>query len=200
MGMFDTIVCKYPLPQPQNPQGYTGSIDFQTKDLDNCLDYYEIREDGSFWIRKHQGEFIKGDENLESKPKSWSSKVGYFKTTKEWYEKVNFTGEIIMYDYQLTKDEGNYDYSIEYKVKISKGKVKKITLNDFKTLCNIARKENERVFLKRMKDLTEFKQTLRYKFCYKYYNSAIRYIFATIRKLATNINWYKIENFFTIGI
>jgi hypothetical protein len=44
MGMFDTVVCRYPLP-------LSKSVDreFQTKSLENCLSAYEIREDGTLW-------------------------------------------------------------------------------------------------------------------------------------------------------
>lgn len=48
--MFDEINCKYPLPMPADPQGYTGSVDFQTKSLNNALDKFEIREDDTLWI------------------------------------------------------------------------------------------------------------------------------------------------------
>lgn len=43
MGMFDYIKCMYPLP------GEVNIINFQTKSLDNCLEQYEIREDGTLW-------------------------------------------------------------------------------------------------------------------------------------------------------
>ena len=44
MGMFDYIKCKYPL-----PISGLNDINFQTKSLDNCLEQYEIREDGTLW-------------------------------------------------------------------------------------------------------------------------------------------------------
>lgn len=41
MGMFDTIYCKYPLPDARDQD-----LEFQTKDLERLLDTYTIAEDG----------------------------------------------------------------------------------------------------------------------------------------------------------
>ena len=41
MGMYDSIICKYPLPMPEDPKGYTGSREFQSKDLDCALREFE---------------------------------------------------------------------------------------------------------------------------------------------------------------
>ena len=66
--MFDTITCKYPLPRPDNPMELKdfnfNDISFQTKDLENNLDNYEIREDGSLWIRRTESEYLEGDKRL----------------------------------------------------------------------------------------------------------------------------------------
>jgi hypothetical protein len=62
MGMFDDIVCKYPLPFPEDTKGYIPN-GFQTKDLDCGLDFYEIREDGTLWLRECEREHIDGDPN-----------------------------------------------------------------------------------------------------------------------------------------
>jgi len=56
MGMFDTIICKYPLPGTQ-PELIK---DFQTKSLDCTLDYYQITEDGNL-IRTSDSEYEKGN-------------------------------------------------------------------------------------------------------------------------------------------
>ena len=44
MGLFDNVKFSYPLPIPQVQDQV-----FQTKDLDNQLDTYVVREDGSLW-------------------------------------------------------------------------------------------------------------------------------------------------------
>ena len=79
MGMFDDIVCKYPLPFPEDTKGYIPN-GFQTKDLDCGLDSYEIREDGTLWLRECEREHIDGDPN----GKTFSEKFGIIKEIKEW--------------------------------------------------------------------------------------------------------------------
>jgi hypothetical protein len=46
MGMFDTIYCQYPLPNPRHQD-----LDFQTKDLECLLDTYTITQEG--WLVQH---------------------------------------------------------------------------------------------------------------------------------------------------
>ena len=46
MGMFDTIHCQYPLPNPRHQD-----LDFQTKDLECLLDTYTITQEG--WLVQH---------------------------------------------------------------------------------------------------------------------------------------------------
>ena len=50
--MYDTVICKYPLPMPDDPKGYAGSDDFQTKDLDLALATYIIDENGQLFIHR----------------------------------------------------------------------------------------------------------------------------------------------------
>lgn len=51
MGMYDNIKCKYPLPAGGPPNA--SELDYQTKDTwTQCLDHYEIREDGTLWIEE----------------------------------------------------------------------------------------------------------------------------------------------------
>ena len=48
MGLFDTVHCKYPLPDPRHQD-----LEFQTKDLDCALFYYTITRDGR--LVRHAG-------------------------------------------------------------------------------------------------------------------------------------------------
>ena len=41
MGMFDTLTCDYPLPDPRHQD-----LEFQTKDLEKVLGHYTITKDG----------------------------------------------------------------------------------------------------------------------------------------------------------
>lgn len=46
MGMFDTLYCRHPLPNPQHQ-----NLEFQTKDLECLLETYTITEEG--WLVQH---------------------------------------------------------------------------------------------------------------------------------------------------
>jgi hypothetical protein len=56
MGMFDYVECEYDLPMPEKANDiqikaikrFLKTDSFQTKDLDNCLIYYLIDENGLF--------------------------------------------------------------------------------------------------------------------------------------------------------
>ena len=58
MGLFDSIKCKYPLPRPQDPMELVNinfnDLDYQTKDLDETLSEFELREDGTIWKEEHK--------------------------------------------------------------------------------------------------------------------------------------------------
>ena len=83
MGMYDDIICKYPLPLPEDTKGYISN-GFQTKDLDCGLDCYEIREDGTLWLREYFREYTEGDPN----GKTLFEKYGMVKETKVWWTHV----------------------------------------------------------------------------------------------------------------
>lgn len=50
MGMFDTIHCEYPLPEPAH-----NALEFQTKSLDSCLNDYTITREGRLLRHAHGG-------------------------------------------------------------------------------------------------------------------------------------------------
>ena len=64
MGMFDNIICKAPLPLPED----IGELKdlkiiwdeeiFQTKDLDNLLDSYTIHKDGTLTFEEYDKEWV----------------------------------------------------------------------------------------------------------------------------------------------
>jgi hypothetical protein len=41
MGLYDTVKCEYPLPEPLHQD-----LEFQTKDLECLMDHYTITRDG----------------------------------------------------------------------------------------------------------------------------------------------------------
>ena len=188
MGMYDDIVCKYPLPLPEDTKGF-HPCGFQTKDLENALDCYEIREDGTLWLRECEREYIDGDP----KGKTWSEKIGLVKETKVWWTHVKLTKTINMYTYQ--HGEGEYDYWVEFVIEFVDGVINKITLLKFDATDNVERKENDRQFIEGLKRRMKFEKTLFYRFVGKPYNKVTRFVIRQINKLATfmlAVSW-KIE-------
>ena len=172
MGMFDDIVCKYPLPLPEDTKGFK-SAGFQTKDLDNALDCYEIREDGTLWLRECEREYTDGNP----KGKTWSEKIGSVKETKVWWTHVKLTKKINMYTYH--QGENEYDYWVEFVVEFVDGIINKIELKKFDVTNNAERKENFRQHIEKLKERKEFESKLFYKLFGKPFNKTIWFIAST---------------------
>lgn len=179
MGMYDTIVCKYPLPVPDDPKGYSGSDDFQTKDLDQSLATYTIDENGQLFIHRYEGEWEPGNKDSDS----FIGKLGYFKTTKTWQEQLNTTTTIVFYDYQQS-DKTDYDYSIDYEAVFVEGKLSSIKLIKFETHENAARKKKDIEFEEQLKKHREFIKTWKYKYFVRPYNKSISFVFRQLGKIS----------------
>ena len=172
MGMFDEIVCKYHLPLPEDTKGFRP-YGFQTKDLDNALDRYEIREDGTLWLRECEREYTDGNPN----GKTWSEKIGIVKETKVWWTHVKLTKKINMYTYH--QGENEYDYWVEFVVEFVDGIINKIELKKFDVTNNAERKENFRQHIEKLKERKEFESKLFYKLIGKPFNKTIWFIAST---------------------
>ncbi len=195
MGMFDDIVCKYPLPLPEDSKGYTNNR-YQTKDFDNALDLYEIREDGTLWLRYDEYEYIDGDPN----GKSLLEKLPYRKSVKSWWQQILPSKDTIrLYAYD-TDTNDKYDYWIEYDIKFSGGKVIEAKLLEFTATDNSERKEQQRKDIEEWKKRIKFEHTLFYKLIGKHYNKVIKFIFRSLYKIATSISYkiWSIERFLKI--
>ena len=108
MGMFDDVVCKYPLPLPEDPKGYCNDK-YQTKDFDNAMDLYEIREDGTLWLRCAEYEYTDGNPNA----KSLIEKLPTRKEIKVWWQQIfPITDTVRLYAYDSDTND-TYDYWIE---------------------------------------------------------------------------------------
>ncbi len=189
MGMYDDIVCKYPLPLPEDTKGFVP-LRFQTKDLDNALDCYEIREDGTLWLRECEREYTEGNPN----GKTFFEKFGVVKETKVWWTHVKTTNTIRMYDYNNCND-GPYDYWVEFEIVFIDGVIDKIKLIKFEATDNSKRKEDSKRHIEELKKNKEFESTSLYKLVIKPYNKIIRFIcrilYATGSFLIANI--WKLE-------
>lgn len=186
MGMYDDIVCKYPLPLPEDTKGFVP-LRFQTKDLDNALDCYEIREDGTLWLRECEREYTEGNPD----GKTWSEKFGIVKETKVWWTHVKTTRTIRMYDYNNYND-GLYDYWVEFEIVFIDGVIDKINLVKFEATDNSKRKENDRKFMEELKKNKEFESTNLYKLVVKPYNKTIWFIVCILNNIGsflTEFSW-----------
>lgn len=188
MGMYDDIVCKYHLPLPEDTKGF-HPCGFQTKDLDNALDCYEIREDGTLWLRECEREYTEGNPN----GKTFSEKYGIVKETKVWWTHVKLTKSIDIYTYQ--HGEGAYDYWVVFSIQFVDGVINKINLVKFDAKDNAKRKEDDKQHIEELKQRMKFESTLFYKFFCKPYNKTIRFVTRQLSKFATLLLsvCYKIE-------
>lgn len=193
--MFDTIICKYPLPMPSDPNGYAGSESFQTKDLENSLITYEIRADGTLWEQKHETVWIEDDSNTDN----WLDPLGHSKSVKSWWDQVSFTKTITMLDFQ-ENDSGEYDYLIDYKVCFVNGTVSEITVTTFEARPNAERKIRDLGFIETMNQRRNFIESKRYRFFYKHYNNVTSFVLGGLAKsflwLASVVN--KLERKLTV--
>lgn len=93
MGMFDTVRCLYKI----DGKDYKD-VDFQTKSLDNYLNWFSIEEDGS--LIRFEYEMIQDNPNFKSKKKGMD---GFIEDRENWkrknerWEPFYFHGEIYFY-------------------------------------------------------------------------------------------------------
>ena len=102
--MFDTIYVKKKLPLTKELKALNinwEELDFQTKDLENLLDHYEITKSGKL---KHlwQKREWKDDDSAFLK--------GYFEVVEEEWRDVDFHGTINFYTSHCDNDKHNWDW------------------------------------------------------------------------------------------
>ena len=102
--MFDNIFVKKKLPLTKELKALNVNweeVDFQTKDLENLLDTYEITKSGKL---RHlwQERAWKDDDNSFLK--------GYLEVVKEEWRDVNYHGTINFYTEYCTNDTKHWDY------------------------------------------------------------------------------------------
>ncbi len=118
MGMFDNLICKYPLPVDG-----ANDLVYQTKDTDaQFLDDYEIREDGTLWHQEYDIE-DKSDKNAEGIFRL----AGCLTRINERWEQDFLTREIRFYT-----NIGEKGW-IEFSAYFVKGQLKELNLIEHKT-------------------------------------------------------------------
>lgn len=91
MGMYDELRCLFPLPVHGANQ-----LEYQTKDTPTqCLDLYEIREDGSLWMEDYDVE-----DHSDPDATGFLRMCGCMtRVNKRWVAVERFTGEIVFYSF-----------------------------------------------------------------------------------------------------
>jgi len=124
MGMYDNLVCKYPLDSPEH-----NECMFQTKDLDNMLEFYLITQDGLLKKFKSKTKTVDTGEDIDTRHEE--SYEQYSNLNEDLYLHVNFTGEIRFYDFE-DEEIGKDGFSetngwIEYSAYFINGKLQSVT-------------------------------------------------------------------------
>ena len=100
--MFSYIKCKRELPLTDELKGLTvkwDDVQYQTKDLDNCLETYIISEDGELLeeVIEYEYTYYTEEEKKQKDYKPWNI-VKDQKIVKQETKKVNFHGKITFYE------------------------------------------------------------------------------------------------------
>lgn len=186
MGMFDRLTCLYKLPLPEDPKGFTGETEFQTKSFNNFLDHYKIDEEGMLWFSTRKSDFnvvknIDGD-NL-------------FIEKQDWIFCDNITNTIEIHN-SIHSENKDHDYWISYELVVIKGKVDSVKIISFESTPNAERKDRVSELIKSFEKRDQFENTFLYKIFFRYYNNFITSLFTSIRNLidfSSKMLW-KLEN------
>ena len=104
MGMFDNLFVKKKLPLTKELKALNVNweeVDFQTKDLENALDTYEITKSGKLRHLWQEREW-KDDNDAFLK--------GYFEVVKEEWRDVDYHGTINFYTSYTDNNDYHWDY------------------------------------------------------------------------------------------
>ena len=185
MGMYDNINCLYPLPHPEKAGELSdcnfAEFDFQTKDLDNVLDRYEIRTDGTLWHELYDIE-DKSDPNATGIEHLFGM---YSKTNVHWMQMLDYSGSIDFCDF-ITNDALQNDYWIEYTATYSCGKLISIVLKKFEVTPNAERKARQAVWDDERKQRRILWNRWYMKYGYAYYDKLVANIFRQWYRLTQN--------------
>jgi len=102
MGMFSYIKCKKELPLTDELKSLSvkwDELQYQTKDLDNCLETYIISEDGELLeeVIEYEYTYYTEEEKKRKDHKPWNI-VKDQKIVKQETKKVDFHGKITFYE------------------------------------------------------------------------------------------------------
>jgi hypothetical protein len=139
MGMFDNLVCKIPLPLPEDAVNLSKDWKeetFQTKDLDNSLSLYHITEDGSLVEEVVEREYIpySEEELAELKKDKNKNKRLFLFTHKDVIIKNKYTKPVahhgVINFYHVLPFSEEQDYWLGFNAYFIYGKLDKIELTE----------------------------------------------------------------------
>lgn len=129
MGMFDYIKCKKELPlndDLKNLQVKWDEVQFQTKDLDNCLSEYIISENGELLEEIVEREYIYyTEEEKKQKRDKWNLYKDVIEKNR-YTKKVEYHGKITFYEiFDISETE---DIWVDFDAYFTYGKLDRIEL------------------------------------------------------------------------
>ena len=150
MGLFDTLICKTALPVPKKRDELDKinwmTEEFQTKDFDCAMSEYEIREDGSLWVKTGMGE--------------------------DW-KKDTFSGSVRFYSFFMREQN---DYWVEFLAYFENGKLMKdIGRDKWDVQSNTERVKGDIRLTNHMKEMRIRYNTKRWKYLFLPWNRVIRW-------------------------
>lgn len=184
MGLFDYVKVKKKLPTDALLRKFLGKsfdprkLEFQTKDLDNAMLTYEIRENGDLYLERIEYRDSTPEEQAEDK-KKWARFSAFtLKVASRKWQKTDYTGDIHFYSYNRNKADDRY-YALDYKAHVVKGKVKGIKLEKTERESDeeqSARIEMDRKFAEQMRLHNERVSKISYKIINNLYNKPVRFV------------------------
>lgn len=143
MGMFSYIKCNKELPLNEELKNLSvkwNEVEFQTKDLDNCLETYIISDDGSLLEEEIEYEYTyytEEEKKLNKSIRPWDM-VKDQKIIKKETKKLDFHGKITFYEsFNLNENESVWVDFVAYFIygkldKIEIAKIEKYENRDVK--------------------------------------------------------------------
>jgi len=203
MGLFDYVKVKKKLPTDALIKKFLGGdfdprkLEFQTKDLDNAMLTYEIRENGDVYLEHVEYRESTPEEKLEDKKRfkgwaTWSLKV----KNRRWV-KTNITNDIHFYSYDLNKQDDRY-YALDYKAHVVKGKVKSIKLEKSERESDqehASRVEMDKKLAEQMRLHQKKTSRISYKIINVVYNKPVKFLLRKFYRVSQSVpNWiFKLE-------
>lgn len=181
MGMFDNITVKYnafkvaKATQKKLDGINLTDMSFQTKDLDNMLDEYEIST---------HGKLIKivptKTEKVKTKLRGLArNTIDVIKVTKTKRTVMDYTGVLNMNAF-VTRDDKPTDLDIELTARVKKGSVTSVRVSKCDTLTNDKRKEYAAAFKKQSEKIAKRKSTFLYKLYKHVYRAPMLFVFDNV--------------------